>query len=303
MTMLAARAFEPEYLRKLDHLVLGIKRARTVRAGQRTLGRVQGLGIEPENFKQYAPGDDLRFLDWNTFARLDELTLRTYRADRQIEVTALVDASASMGLPERDDKLGLALAIGASLAYIGMADNDAVRIGVFAMQRGAMKLETTQFHRRRESYLNFRPFVTSVKARGETRLGTAVNQLLLQRRPAGTVVVISDFLVNEIDVEDALKRLVAARHDVKVVQVMGEQESTASYPAGLFRVRDAESGEIRDAVLGPATAPALRRKVEKIAARIREICTAHAITYAPAFGADNLERFMERELPLLGIVR
>ncbi len=58
--MLEARAFEPEFLRKLDRLVLGIKRARTVRAGQRTLGRVQGLGIEPENFRDYAEGDDLR---------------------------------------------------------------------------------------------------------------------------------------------------------------------------------------------------------------------------------------------------
>ena len=203
--MLEARAFEPEFLRKLDHLVLGIKRARTVRAGQRSLGRIQGLGIEPENFKEYAPGDDLRFLDWNAFARLDDLMIRTYRADRQVEITALVDASASMGLPERDDKLGLALAIGASLAYIGMADNDAVRIGAFSMRGGAMKFETTPFHRRRESYLNFRPFVMSVKAGGETRLGAAVDQLLMQRRPAGTVVVISDFLINASEAEDALK--------------------------------------------------------------------------------------------------
>jgi uncharacterized protein (DUF58 family) len=301
--MLEARAFEPEYLGKLDRLVLGIKRARTVRSGQRALGRVQGLGIEPENFKEYAPGDDLRFLDWNAFARLDQLMLRTYRADRQVEVTALVDASASMGLPARDDKLGLALAIGASLAYIGMADNDAVRIGAFAMHRGSMKLEATQFHRRRESYLNFKPFVTAVKAGGETRLGAAVDQLLLQRRPAGTVVVISDFLVNEGDVADALKRLVAARHDVKVVHVMGEQETSALYPPGLYRIRDAETAEIRETVLGPTAAAAIRRKVEEIAARIREICTAHAIVYAQAFGADNLETFMERELPLLGIVR
>ncbi len=293
--MLEARAFEPEYLRKLDRLVLGIKRARTVRAGQRALGRVQGLGIEPENFKEYAPGDDLRFLDWNAFARLDELMLRTYRADRQVEVTSLIDASASMGLPERDDKLGLALAIGASLAYIGMADNDAVRIGAFAMHRGSMKLEATPFHRRRESYLNFKSFATSVRAGGETRLGAAVEE--------GTVVVISDFLVNEVDLEDALKRLVAARHDVKVIHVMGEQESTAAYPPGLYRIRDAETGEVRETVLGPTAIAAIRHKVEKIVAHIRHICTTHAIIYAQAFGAANLEAFMERELPLLGIVR
>jgi hypothetical protein len=84
---------------------------------------------------------------------------------------------------------------------------------------------------------------------------------------------------------------------------MGEQESTASYPPGLYRIRDAETGEVRETVLGPLSVEKLGRKVEKIAARIREICTAHAIVYARAFGAGNLEAFMERELPILGIVR
>jgi len=301
--MLETRAFEPEFLSKLDRLVLGIKRARTVRAGQRALGRVQGLGIEPENFKEYAPGDDLRFLDWNAFARLDDLMIRTYRAERQVEITSLVDASASMGLPERDDKLGLALAIGAALAYIGMADNDAVRIGAFAMRRGVMKLETTPLHRRRESYLNFKPFVMSVRAGGETRLGAAIDQLLLQRRPAGIVVLISDFLISEGDAEDAIRRLVAARHDVKVVHVMGEQESTASYPPGLYRARDAETGEVRETIFGPQASAAGQRRVEQLAGRVREICKSHAVTYAQAFGANNFETFMEREMPLFGMVR
>ena len=84
---------------------------------------------------------------------------------------------------------------------------------------------------------------------------------------------------------------------------MGEQESTASYPPGLFRVRDAETGEVRETIFGPAATAGLRRKVEQIASRVRDICTAHAITYAQAFGAATFEDFMERELPQLGIVR
>ncbi|HYB92425.1 MAG TPA: DUF58 domain-containing protein [Candidatus Binataceae bacterium] len=301
--MLEARAFEPEYLKRLDRLVLGIKRARTVRSGQRTLGRVQGLGIEPENFRDYAPGDDLRLLDWNAYARLDELTLRTFRADRQVEVTMLVDASASMAYPERDDKLGLALAIAASLAYVAMGDNDAVRLGAFAMRRGAMHLETTPFHRRRESYRDLKPFVTGCRCGGETGLGAAVDELLLRRRPAGIVIVVSDFLVNQVDYEDALSRLGAARHEIKVIHVMGEQESTGSYPPGLYRVRDAETGEMRETVVGPGSAAACRRIVEQMSARLNSYCTSRAIGYARAFGAGNLEAFMERELPALGIVR
>src|SRR5260370_16226525 len=130
--MLETRAFEPGFLDRLDGLVLGTKRARSMRAGRRNLGRIQGAGIEPENFREYVPGDDLRFLDWNAYARLDDLTIRTYRAERQIEITVMIDASASMALPERDDQLGLALALVARLACIGMSQNDPGRLAAVA---------------------------------------------------------------------------------------------------------------------------------------------------------------------------
>ena len=183
--MLEARAFEPDFLRRLDGLVLGVQRSRTVREGRRMLGRVQGLGIEPESFKEYTEGDDLRFLDWNAFARLDDLTIRTFRAEREIEVTILVDASASMGLPRDDDKLGFALGLAASLAYVAMASNDAVRLGAFTAARGgAARLETSALHRRRETYPAFRTFVSAVRSGGATQMAEAVGRLLL-RAPAG----------------------------------------------------------------------------------------------------------------------
>src|SRR6202166_2834526 len=153
--MLEARAFEPDFLRRLDGLVLGVQRSRTVREGRRALGRVQGLGIEPESFKEYTEGDDLRFLDWNAFARLDDLTIRTFRAERQLEITIMVDASASMAIPTDDDKLGLALTLGAGLAFIGMSENDLVRFVAFAGGRGASRLEATPFRSRRETYNHF----------------------------------------------------------------------------------------------------------------------------------------------------
>jgi uncharacterized protein (DUF58 family) len=301
--MLETRAFEPDFLRRLDRLVLGVRRARSVRTGQRTIGRIQGLGIEPENFKEYAPGDDLRFLDWNAFARLDDLLIRTYRAERQVEITVMLDASASMGLPARDDKFGLARALAATFAYIGMAENDAVRVAVFGAHRDGVKFRSTPFFRRREQYQLFRPFLTELKCSGETRLSAAVGEFLLQRRTAGVLILISDCLVNQTDFEEALQHLIGAHHEVKLVHVMGEMESEGSYPPGLYRVRDAESGEMRDVAFGPQLAEACRGKVAAISERVRDFCISHGTVYSQAFGARHLDAILERELPRLGVIR
>src|SRR3984893_18559834 len=259
--MLAAGAFEPAFLRRLDGLVLGVQRARTVREGRRALGRVQGLGIEPESFKEYTEGDDLRFLDWNAFARLDDLTIRTFRAEREIEVTILVDASASMGLPPEDDKLGFALGLASSLAYVAMASNDAVRLGAFTTARsGAAHLQTSAVHRRRETYPTFRPFVSAVRTSGATQMAEAMGRLLLERRRAGTVILISDFLVSAIEYEQALRALLRARHEVKIIHVLGDRESSGTYPPGHYRVRDSETGQLCEVTLGPGAAARCRRR-------------------------------------------
>ena len=300
--MLINRAFDPGFLERLDALILGTKRARTVRTGRRTVGRVLGSGIEPENFREYSTGDDLRFLDWNTFARLDDLTIRTFRAERQIELTILIDASASMGVPEGDEKLGFAVVLGAALAYIGMAENDSVRMAAFNFAGGSPQLQTTRFQQRRESFFSFRPFLSRLKAAGETRLSAAITELLRRPTRPGIVIVISDFLASPVDYEDALAQLVAARHEVKAVHVMGDRECVGAYPPGAYRVRDCESGELREVTFGPRGSEICRQRVEEHALGLSSFCDRHQIMYSRAFGASNLDTIISREFPCLGVI-
>jgi uncharacterized protein (DUF58 family) len=301
--MLAERAFEPEFLSRLDRLVLGIRRARTSRRGLRTVGRVQGSGIELESFKDYVEGDDLRHLDWNAAGRLDQLFIKTYRTEREIEITILIDTSGSMGAPAGDDKLGLASALAAALAYVAMSENDPVRLVACAMRRGRMTLAPTEFHRRREAYGGLRPFVTGLRSSGETRLGAAVEELMLRRRQAGMTIVVSDFLVNASDWEDALTRLLAARNEVKVIHVMGERETSGAFPPGMYRLRDAESGRLIDFAMDADAAAACQRKAQALSERVREFCQQHGVVYVRAFGAQNLDDIITCEFPHLGIVR
>jgi hypothetical protein len=127
--------------------------------------------------------------------------------------------------------------------------------------------------------------------------------MLLQRRPAGVVIVISDFLVNQTDFEEAMLHLLGTRQEIKLVHVMGEMESEGSYPSGLYRVRDSESGELREVVFGRELAAECRSRVATISERIHDFCAGHAIIYAQAFGARHLDAILERELPVMGVIR
>jgi uncharacterized protein (DUF58 family) len=300
--MVEERAFEASFLSRLDRLILAVKHARSMRTGQRTLGRVQGTGLELENFKPYVQGDDLRFLDWNILGRLDELMIRTHRSERKLEISVVLDASASMTVPAEDDKAGLALALASVAAYIAMSENDAVRLLAFHQRRGRVRLTASAFYHRRESYPELRPFVKSLRFTGQTALDAGASELLNQRRVPGVVVLLSDFLVPPAQYERALSRLLAAGYESKVVHVLGERESLGEFPAGAYRVYDSESGEMRELRLDSRTAPLYRERVEQLAARLKGFCHRNSIAYVPAFGAAKFETTVTQEFPRLGLV-
>src|SRR5690242_54837 len=124
-----ARVLTPGFLGKLDRLHLSVRRSLSTRPGNTPMPRgAQGSGIEIESYKSYDPGDDLRHLDWNAYGRLDQLLIKTYRAEREAPLHVFVDTSASMGAPGGDNKFGFGLGLAASLAYVSLCNNDPVRL-------------------------------------------------------------------------------------------------------------------------------------------------------------------------------
>jgi hypothetical protein len=192
--------------------------------------------------------------------------------------------------------------LGAALGYIGMGENDSVRLVAFSGGRRAPRLRNTRFYQRRESFFTFRPFVAGLKCEGNTRLSAAVAEFLRAPHHAGIVVLLSDFLVNPLDYEDALAQLLAARHEVKAVHVMGDRECAGAYPPGAYRIRDCETGELREVTFGAHESEICRRRVEKHAEQLSNFCTRHGIVYSRAFGSSNLDAIISREFPRLGVI-
>ena len=185
--------FDERFLRKLESLVLTIRRSARMSAGLLRANRASkrvGAGLEFADHRDYAAGDDLRYLDWNLYGRLGRLALRLFQEEEDLLVEVLVDASASMSVGS-PPKLDLALQIGAALAYIGLANLDRVALSPLGDDQAPVLPPA----RGKGAILPILRFLGGVRASGRVGLAAAVRAFLSRRRRRrrGLAIVISDF--------------------------------------------------------------------------------------------------------------
>ena len=296
--------FDPRLFSRLDRIRFRFSRVHGTRAGETPVrGLTQDSGIEVESFKTYVAGDDIRYVDWNAVGRLDQLLTRRFVAEREVPVHVLIDASASMAVPAADHKFGFGVRLAAALAYVALNGNDPVRVAVLRQQTDAAPLEESPLLRHRGRYLRLKPFLAAVTPSGGTALGESVSRYLAHHRERGVAVVISDFLVPPEVYESALERLRASRLQVQAIQIVGREERELEALGGRLRLRDSESGAVREVLLSSAER---RRYVAAFAERteaIRAFCHRSGIGHAVVSASEGVAHCLTRILPSTGILR
>src|SRR5438876_4689631 len=117
----------PQLLAQLERLELVSRKVFRGRMKGERKSKRKGQSVEFADFRQYVPGDDLRFIDWNLFARLERLYLKLFLEEEDLHFYALVDTSSSMDFGE-PTKLQYAKQLAASLGFIGLCRADRVKI-------------------------------------------------------------------------------------------------------------------------------------------------------------------------------
>ena len=272
---LAARLLDPGRLARYDGLALRVRRGMGERHGDRRVpGRPQPSGIEIEAHGAYAPGDDLRHLDWNALGRLDALLVRRFTAEREIVVHVLLDASASLAVPVVDDKLGSACELAMALAYVALSTGDALRVAILrgdgSAEDGAAEVGGTtsvrrpvasdgpasRIFRQRASVARVAELLAAVAPQGSFGLGAALAAYAARYRTPGLALVISDFLMEPDEIERGVLALRSRGFETHLLHVIGagELDPTRVFTRGVLV--DVESGAQRPIAL---TAPALAR--------------------------------------------
>src|SRR5579875_1563441 len=258
--------FTADFIARLEQLRIKTRREYAGVGKGTHLSPRRGSSLEFSDFRHYSEGDDFRYIDWGLYGRTDKLYIKLFKEEEDLLTYIFIDASASMGYPERDRKFASAIAIALALAYVALAAGDRVMIRVLA-GKGAMPPPAFVYGRHRIVELG--KTLAGVKPGGELDLAAALAHELISIRRAGKVFVISDFLMMPNAAERALGLFNAANMDVTAVQVLGGGELDGQGLNGDVEAVDAESGERVRLSMGPRERARYRETLLRLSREIR----------------------------------
>lgn len=242
-------------VRRIELITRGIVRAAV---GGEYHSVFKGTGIDFDDFREYAPGDEVRSIDWNVTARMGYPFIKKFVEERELTVFLAVDVSASKNFGGRDQsKRELAAEIAALFAFSAITNQDKAGLLLFSDRPElfvAPRKGSTHALRIIREILYCQP-----QGRG-TDIGMALDKLTSHLPRRCLVILISDFIAPDFS---RSLGIASVRHDVVAVQISDTAEDELP-DAGWIRLLDPETGEMLDVNTGSAR---VRREYQNLRAR------------------------------------
>jgi len=293
-----APLFEPGFVRVLESLTLAGRRVPAGRAAGQWRSRSGGSSVEFSDYRTYAPGDDFRRIDWNAYARLERFFVRLYRAEEDLNLAVVLDASASMAWG-KPSKARLAAQLAGALAFIAVQSGDRVEI---AACREARVVERLPALRAEAAVLSAWRQLERLEFGGATDLNATLAACAGYLRGAGVTVIVSD-LLSPTGYQHGIDALLGRRQDVLLVHVLAPDELQP--PADLlgeWRLLDSEPLAPLDATITPGVLRAYRRLLEEFGREAADFCRRRGLTYIQIRSDVSLQDLLLRTFRSAGIL-
>ena len=263
--------FDSDFLKKLEYLSLVSRRVfRGQLLAQRRTMQLGG-GIEFADHREYTPGDDFRYLDWNVFARHDELLLKRFQEEEDLHVYILLDSSRSMAFGD-PVKFDYARQVAAALGYIALADLDRVSVVAFAGDIVA----DFPLTRGKARILSMLKFLEGLELEGSvTDLARMARNFVHRGQRRGLAVIISD-LFDPNGFERGLDLLRHNRYEPHVVQIFDRREAEPQVKGDVELV-DVETGTIQKVTITERNLRQYRKIFANYLESVRHYCNTYGI--------------------------
>jgi uncharacterized protein (DUF58 family) len=274
------RFLDPKVLNRVSRLDL---RARLIVEGYvsgRHRSPYRGFSVEFAEHREYAPGDDLRYLDWKVYGKSDRLYVKQYEEETNLVATVCLDVSTSMRYeaPERDtlSKSDYAATVAAALSYLVIHQQDAAGLVLFDDGVREMLPSGSQpVHLQRMLAL-----MDGYEGGPRTDLGKALGEVSEKVRRRGLLVIVSDLLDDPERVLAGLRRLRSRRHDVVVFHVLDRDE--AEFPFERMTRFEGTEDPMPELLCDPrALRASYLEALEGFRRTVRAGCLAERIDYVP----------------------
>lgn len=294
--------FDPSFLKKLEMLTLVARQLfRGDTRGERR-SSVHGASVEFADFRPYVQGDDFRRIDWNAYAKFENLMLRLFVEEQELAVHILLDCSGSMnyGAPNKFD---YARRLAAAVAYMALANTDKVTFTPLAVNLEAETWlgQSSGTVRGKPGILRLMSMLQSLKPAGVTDLNASLTRFALRTQRAGLVVVISD-LLSDSGYEEGVKRLRYGKHDVVLAQTLAPQEITPEL-TGDVRLVDMETSSAVDISANRAVLQAYARRLNAFLTEIQSFAHKHGCSWLLANTGSSFEDLVLKQFRALGLAR
>lgn len=236
--------FTKEYFQKLESLSHLLRQKLHVDglSGEKK-SQKKGSSLEFSDFRDYNLGDDLRRVDWNSYARFEKMYVKLFLEETQGEMNLFLDVSLSMNQPE---KLMYAKQLLASFAYIALCNGDCVNVflwneTIISQKKGL---------RHKNQFLSLLLWLDTISCTGQTDFIKSL--FYIGHMKKGISIVLSDFLA-DIPIQKMISRLQSQKQDVLLLQLLSLEECSPSI-GDAIRMKDCETGQMQDIHITPLVA-------------------------------------------------
>jgi len=290
-----AWALDSSFLRKLERFEIlshGVHRGGQI--GHRR-SRSRGTGLEFADHKEYSAGDDIRYIDWNVYAHLEELFVKIFEQEEALPAYILLDRSASMSVGS-PSKLLLGAQLAAALAYVGLANQDHVRVSLFADG-----LVSSSKVLRGKTHIYEVCDLLDTPAAGGTDISAALEAFSAESRLPGVAFIISDFL-DPAGVLKGVRMLAGRKFGVYALHLVAPEEFFPGL-SGDVELEDIETLEKLRVPLRKDTLERFRAFFEAHCDALRTELRRYGVRYVRLSVAQPLDEILFTRLPREGVLR
>ena len=267
--------FDDEFQRKLEMLALVSRKvfAGRMRAERRT--KKKGSGVEFADHRNYAEGDDFRYVDWNIYQRFGKLLVRLYEEEEDLSIYLIVDCSSSMAFGD-GQKFNHARRLCAALAYVGLANLD--RVTIVGVSDGELvRMPPTRGKGRIFKVFNF---LRELDASGTTELAETLRMFVAQHKRRGLAVLISD-LYDPAGFEGGINMLRFNKFEPFVLHIVDKREARPDLK-GDVRIYDCETGDERELTVTASMLDKISEAWRQYSESIERFCASRQVAYFAA---------------------